>query len=86
MLRRDPDLIVGDNEPYDGALKGDTMYRHCMVSGIPHALLEVRQDLIGEEAGIAGWAARLAPVFEAMNADPALHEYQVHPSRTGPYA
>ena len=57
-----------------------------MVSGIPHALLEVRQDLIGDEAGIAGWAARLAPVFEAMNADPALHEYQVHPSRTGPYA
>lgn len=86
MLRRDPDLIVGDNEPYDGALKGDTMYRHCMVSGIPHALLEVRQDLIGDEAGIADWAARLAPVFEAMNADPALHEYHVHPSRTGPYA
>lgn len=86
MLRRDPDLIVGDNEPYDGALKGDTMYRHCMVSGMPHALLEVRQDLIGDEAGIADWAARLAPVFEAMNADPVLHEYKVHPSRTGPYA
>lgn len=86
MLRRDPDLIVGDNEPYDGALKGDTMYQHCMVTGIPHALLEVRQDLIGDEAGIAEWAERLAPVFAAMNADPALHEYKVHPSRTGPYA
>jgi predicted N-formylglutamate amidohydrolase len=85
MLRRDPDLIVGDNEPYDGALKGDTMYRHCMLTGIPHALLEVRQDLIGNETGIAEWAERLAPIFEAMNADPALHEYNVHVSRTGPY-
>ncbi|KQV66143.1 N-formylglutamate amidohydrolase [Rhizobium sp. Root1220] len=85
LLRRDPDLIVGDNEPYDGALKGDTMYRHCMVTGIPHALLEVRQDLIGDNAGIATWADRLAPIFETMNADPALHGYNVHASRTGPY-
>jgi predicted N-formylglutamate amidohydrolase len=85
MLRGDPDLIVGDNEPYDGALKGDTMYRHCMLTGIPHALLEVRQDLVGEEPGIAAWVDRLAPVFEKMNADQALHEYNVHVSRTGPY-
>ena len=85
LLRADPDLAVGDNEPYDGALKGDTMYRHCMITGIPHALLEVRQDLIGDETGISAWAERLAPIFAAMNADPALHEYDVHLSRTGPY-
>jgi predicted N-formylglutamate amidohydrolase len=84
-LSEDRDLVIGDNEPYDGALKGDTLYRHCMVSGIPHALLEVRQDLIGDSDGIAAWAGRLAPIFEAMNADPSLHEYRVHPSRTGPY-
>jgi predicted N-formylglutamate amidohydrolase len=85
LLRADPDLVVGDNEPYDGALKGDTMYRHCMIPGIPHTLLEVRQDLIGDDAGIAAWADRLAPIFKTMNADPALHQYRVHPSRTGPY-
>jgi predicted N-formylglutamate amidohydrolase len=85
LLRADTDLVVGDNEPYDGALKGDTMYRHCMVKGIPHALLEVRQDLIGDDAGISAWADRLTPIFETMNADPALHQYQVHASRTGPY-
>lgn len=79
------DIVVGDNEPYDGALKGDTMYRHCMVKGIPHALLEVRQDLIGDEAGIDAWAERLAPIFAAMNDDPTLHEYQKFASRTGPY-
>jgi predicted N-formylglutamate amidohydrolase len=85
LLRADPDLVVGDNEPYDGALKGDTMYRHCMLTGIPHALLEVRQDLIGDEAGVAAWADRLAPIFKTINADPALHVYNVHVSRTGPY-
>lgn len=85
MLRADADLVVGDNEPYDGALKGDTMYRHCMVTGIPHTLLEVRQDLIGDDDGISAWASRLAPIFETMNAEPALHEYRVHASRTGPY-
>ena len=84
-LRAPGDILVGDNEPYDGALKGDTMYRHCMMTGTPHALLEVRQDLIGEEAGIAAWADRLAPVFDRLNADPALHRYEVHASRTGPY-
>ena len=80
-----PDVVVGDNEPYDGALKGDTMYRHCMKAGIPHLLLEVRQDLIDDEAGVQDWCDRLAPVFAGLNADPALHRYQVYRSRTGPY-
>lgn len=84
-LREPGDILVGDNEPYDGALKGDTMYRHCMMRGIPHALLEVRQDLIGDDAGVRLWADRLEPIFRNLNADPALHEYQIHPSRTGPY-
>jgi len=80
-----PGLVTGDNEPYDGALRGDTMYRHCMKKGIPHALLEVRQDLIADEGGVAEWADHLVPIFERLNADPALHRYEVYPSRTGPY-
>ncbi len=84
-LRAPGDIVVGDNEPYDGALKGDTMYRHCMMTGIPHTLLEVRQDLIGDDEGVAAWADRLAPIFDSLNADPALHGYERHASRTGPY-
>lgn len=79
------DLVIGDNEPYDGALKGDTLYRHCMRTGIAHALLEVRQDLIGDEAGVEAWVERLAPIFAALDGDPRLHERQIFPSRTGPY-
>jgi len=51
----------------------------------PHALLEVRQDLIADEPGIAEWADRLAPIFSRLNEDASLHEYRVFPSRTGPY-
>ena len=84
-LSADGDLIVGDNEPYDGALKGDTLYRHCLIRGMPHALLEVRQDLIGDDPGVSAWADRLAPIFAALDADPDLHVLEIHPSRTGPY-
>lgn len=76
---------TGDNEPYNGALKGDTMYEHCMRHGIPHALLEVRQDLISDARGVDEWANALAPLLKSMNANPALHEIELHESRTGPY-
>lgn len=75
-------VVVGDNEPYDGALKGDTMYRHCMSKGIPHVLLEVRQDLLADDAGIGLWADRLEPIFAALNSDANLHAIEHFPSRT----
>jgi predicted N-formylglutamate amidohydrolase len=79
------DVVVGDNEPYDGALRGDTMFRHCMRHGIPHALIEIRQDEIGDPTGIAAWVERLSPILARLNADESLHRYEVFPSRTGPY-
>ncbi len=62
-LHAEPDLVVGDNEPYSGQLRGDTMWRHGTGRGLPHALIEIRNDLIetGEEQG--AWAARLAPIL-----------------------
>ncbi len=78
-------FVTGDNEPYDGALKGDTMYRHCMECGIPHALLEIRQDLIASQDGVDEWAAILSPIFAELNRDPDLHEVRLHNSRTGVY-
>lgn len=84
-LAADPGLTVADNEPYDGALRGDTLFRHGMVPGLPHALIEIRQDQIGDEAGVDAWTERLAPIFEALNARDDLHRVERHPSRTGPY-
>lgn len=59
-LREEPGLVVGDNEPYSGRLKNDTMYRHGTGRGLPHALVEIRQDLIDTRHGAAEWAALLA--------------------------
>ncbi|HEY5820067.1 MAG TPA: N-formylglutamate amidohydrolase [Mesorhizobium sp.] len=84
MLQRDPLLVVGDNEPYDGALRGDTMYRHAIVPGFAHALLEVRQDLIADRAGVEQWALRLAPIVEELNRLPDMHVARQYGSRTGP--
>lgn len=84
MLRDEPDLIVGDNEPYNGALKNDAMYRHATSRGYAHVLIEVRQDLIAEKAGATEWAERLAPMLHTINALPEIHEIRHFGSRTGP--
>ncbi len=83
-LAADPLLVVGDNEPYDGALRGDTMFRHAIVNGFAHALLEIRQDLIADDAGAEAWANRLDPIVCAINRLPGIHDVQFHGSRTGP--
>ncbi|MDD2866970.1 N-formylglutamate amidohydrolase [Neomegalonema sp.] len=62
-LAQEPDLVVGDNEPYAGRLKGDTMWRHALQRGLAHVVLEIRQDLIGDAAGERLWAERLAPAL-----------------------
>jgi predicted N-formylglutamate amidohydrolase len=54
---------VGDNEPYSGELEGDTMSRHGTGRGLPHVLIELRQDLIATPGEQTAWAARLAPIL-----------------------
>jgi len=72
---------TGDNEPYDGALRGDTMFDHGTLPGLPHILIEIRQDLIANAAGIAEWAARLAPLLQQALAAPSVKEIKYYPSR-----
>ncbi len=73
-LRADRNLVVGDNEPYAGALVGDCMYRHATQRGLAHALLEIRQDLIADDVGVAAWTARLTALLSELNREPALHQ------------
>ncbi|MCB1486714.1 MAG: N-formylglutamate amidohydrolase [Bauldia sp.] len=82
-LAADPDLVVGDNEPYSGALIRDSMYRHGTRRGLAHGLIELRQDLISDDAGAAAWVDRLAPVIRALNTDPDLHVIRHYGSRSG---
>lgn len=63
-LLQEPDLTVGDDQPYLGDLPGDAMDRHGMGHNRPHVLIEIRNDLIMDDKGQTEWAERLAPVLE----------------------
>ncbi|WP_374367042.1 N-formylglutamate amidohydrolase [Dongia sp.] len=69
-----PDVCVGDNEPYTGRDEhGYSVVAHGEARGLPHALIEIRQDLISEPTGVALWAGKLLQVLPGLLSDPALH-------------
>ncbi len=68
-LSADPNLVVGDNEPYAGGLDGDCMNTHAVKRRLPHTLVEIRQDLISDDQGVSQWIERLAVAIEAMIAN-----------------
>jgi len=68
-LRQEADLCIGDNEPYAGHLPGDAIDRHALWPGRLNTLIELRNDLIGDAAAQAAWAARLAPVLQGVLAE-----------------
>lgn len=63
QFARQGDICLGDNEPYHGAIIGDTLDTHALRRGRLHVLIEVRNDLIDTEAGQKTWATRLAPII-----------------------
>jgi predicted N-formylglutamate amidohydrolase len=74
LLRTEPELVVGDNEPYFVSDTTDyTIPAHGERRGVPHALIEIRQDLIAEESGQRDWARRLARLlpqaYASLSAD-----------------
>jgi predicted N-formylglutamate amidohydrolase len=62
-------FAIGDNEPYSGELENDCMYRHGTMHGLPHVLIEIRQDLIATDAMARAFASRMKPVIDAALAD-----------------
>jgi predicted N-formylglutamate amidohydrolase len=63
-LRDEADLVVGDNEPY--AVSDETDYTipvHGEARGLMNSGIEIRQDLIADQAGQRQWADRLARIF-----------------------
>ena len=64
LLRAEPDLVVGDNEPY--AVSDQTDYTipvHAEARGLMNTGIEIRQDLISDQAGEKAWADRLARIL-----------------------
>lgn len=65
LLRREPGLVVGENEPYKCSEDSDyTVLHHAEARGLPYVELEIRQDLIADAAGQAEWSQRLTRVFQ----------------------
>jgi predicted N-formylglutamate amidohydrolase len=68
-LRAEPDLVVGDNEPY--AVSDATDYTipvHAEARELMNTGIEIRQDLISDQAGETAWAERLTRIFQEIEA------------------
>ncbi len=69
------DIVVGDNQPYSGQdAHGYTLPRHVETAGIPHVLLEIRQDLIDTRRGAEEWSEKLYTALGPLLADPGLRQ------------
>jgi predicted N-formylglutamate amidohydrolase len=76
LLRGEADLVVGDNEPY--AVSDDTDYTipvHGEARGLINSGIEIRQDLISDQAGQQQWAERLARILTEI--EPMLRAAQM---------
>lgn len=71
------DVCVGDNQPYTGqGQAGKTIHTHAHDVGLPHVMVEIRQDLIDTHAGAATWAAILGDALAPVLADTALYRVE----------
>jgi predicted N-formylglutamate amidohydrolase len=80
------DLIVGDNQPYVGHLRGDCLWQHATARGLASAIVEYRQDLVRDAAGQQAWAERtiriLADTMGCAERGPPLRRIEEHGSRS----
>ncbi|HUO93249.1 MAG TPA: DUF1244 domain-containing protein [Rhizomicrobium sp.] len=79
-------FVVGDNEPYSGELENDCMYVHGTMNGLPHVLIEIRQDLIATRGDAEAFAQRLVPILDdalAAMGPPEIRYTRALPVNTG---
>ena len=72
LLKEEKGLFVGDSEPYSVSDETDyTLPVHGERRGLPHALVEIRQDLIADDNGQRAWAELLARLLPRAYAEVA---------------
>ena len=75
-LRQKRELIVGNNEPYSGHHPADyTVDHHAEGRGLANISLELRQDLLRDEAGVERWTTILVEALTEILADETLYQY-----------
>lgn len=76
-LEADPEICVGDNEPYSARNpEGYTIETHADNRGYANVLLEVRQDLIADSAGVEKWGRYLTDALIQVLDDPAIYRVE----------
>ena len=73
-------FIIGDNKPYSGRLKNDTLYKHATINGLSNILIEIRQDLIIDEKGQKFFANLISKPLLSNKDNPILFEKSFYPS------
>ncbi len=74
-LRQNPELLVGDNEPYSGRHPADyTVDHHGEGRGVANVSLEVRQDLLSDKAGVERWSGLLSEALTEILVDETLYQ------------
>ena len=67
ILRRNGDIVVGDNQPYAvNEPRSFSIYHHGIDAGRPYVALEIRQDLIETEPRAEEWAILIGDAFREM--------------------
>lgn len=81
LVAADPDIVVGDNEPYSGLSDARNTARHAEVAGLANVTIELRHDLIATRPDAEAWAQRLAAALEGPLTDEHLRRPLVQPPR-----
>jgi predicted N-formylglutamate amidohydrolase len=72
FLRRDPQLTVGDNQPYSGKILGHSMDEHGGRHGYANMVIEVRQDLVSSQTDARAWGNLFADGLAQVTANANL--------------
>jgi len=69
-------FCVGENQPYGfNPLSDYAIPEYGLKRGLPHILIELRNDQLRDEAGVTAWSDRLARNLTAALADPANQRF-----------
>ena len=61
-------MDIGNNTPYSGRMKNDTLYKHGTSQGLANILIEIRQDLILDSKGQLKFSKLITkPLVENIN-------------------
>ncbi len=67
LVARDPAMVIGMNQPYQIEDDSDWFVpRHGEPSGLPHSLIEIRNDHLQTAEGRARWAALLTEAIHSF--------------------